>query len=131
MLRCVLRLALDQTLLTQSCRHLKSGGSSVGLGKKGKPGKTAGVMQKREMPVESDPKKLATYCCGTNVFKEGEDVMLKPRAEYPDWLWKIPTGPPPKLEDLDPNTLEYWELLKARDRRRKNKIIKVTRLKNP
>lgn len=46
----------------------------------------------KEFPVETNPFKLVEYCCGSNIYKEGEDVKLKPESEYPDWLWTLNTG---------------------------------------
>lgn len=34
--------------------------------------------------------------------------QLKPESEYPDWLWEIDIGPKKRLEDMDPNTKQYW-----------------------
>ncbi|KAI4486135.1 hypothetical protein M0802_012555 [Mischocyttarus mexicanus] len=62
-------------------------------------------------PVEKDVNKLLTYCCGSNYFKEGEDIKLKPDSEYPDWLWTIPLKPE-RLEDMDQNTKQYWRRLR-------------------
>lgn len=46
----------------------------------------------KEYPVEKDPNKLVTYCCGLNYFIEGEEVKLKPDNEYPDWLYDVYIG---------------------------------------
>lgn len=46
----------------------------------------------KEFPVETNPYRLVEYCCGSNIYKEGEDVKLKPESEYPDWLWTLNTG---------------------------------------
>lgn len=67
--------------------------------------------QKKRLPVETDPVKLTTYCCGSNIYKEGEDVRLGEDSEYPDWLWDLKLDGPPRLQDLDPSTAEYWERL--------------------
>lgn len=83
-----------------------------GVLKKKKLGKTGPVSEKRILPVETDPERLVTYCCGSNIYKTGEDVKLKPDSEYPNWLWEIRLGPPPSLEELDPNTKEYWRRLR-------------------
>ncbi|XP_031784478.1 39S ribosomal protein L54, mitochondrial [Nasonia vitripennis] len=97
-------------------------GMSLGKGKKLGKGKGTTV-EKKLLPVETDVNKLVTYCCGTNLRKEGgEDVKLKPDEEYPDWLWTIRTGPAPKLEELDPNTKEYWKRLRREGIKRDNKL---------
>ncbi|XP_055936466.1 39S ribosomal protein L54, mitochondrial-like [Argiope bruennichi] len=98
-------------------------GSLAGKGKI-----TATLTQKKRLPAESDVKKLVNYCCGSNIYKEGEDVKLKDDSEYPDWLWTLRLGPPPPLEEMDPNTKEYWEhfffLQKIRELRLKRAKIK-------
>lgn len=35
--------------------------------------------------VCKDPVRLTTYAVGVNVFKQGEDPMLKPPEQYPEW----------------------------------------------
>lgn len=75
--------------------------------------KTLVAVEKKVLPVETDINRLMTYVCGTNIYKEGgEDVELKPDSEYPSWLWNIRTGPPPPLEEMDPNTKQYWRRLR-------------------
>ncbi|GIY90186.1 uncharacterized protein CDAR_581691 [Caerostris darwini] len=82
-------------------------------------------IQKKSLPVETDVKKLVNYCCGTNIDKEGEDVKLKEDSEYPDWLWELRLGPPPPLEEMDPNTKEYWEQFFFLQKIRKLRLKKV------
>lgn len=65
--------------------------TSLGKSKK-KMGKGGPVLEKCELPVETDAKKLIKFVCGSNILKEGQDVELKPDSEYPDWLWKLNTG---------------------------------------
>lgn len=80
-------------------------------------------VEKKELPVETDAHRLQTYVCGTNIYKEGgEDVKIKPDSEYPSWLWTIRTGPPPPLEEMDPNTKQYWKRLRLFGLRRNNRI---------
>ncbi|XP_071560834.1 large ribosomal subunit protein mL54 isoform X1 [Temnothorax nylanderi] len=84
--------------------------------------KTLVAIEKKVLPVETDVNRLLTHVCGTNIYKEGgEDVELKPDSEYPSWLWNIRTGPPPPLEELDPNTKQYWRRLRLLGLRRNNK----------
>lgn len=35
--------------------------------------------------VCKDPLRLTTYAVGVNVLKQGEDPMLKPPEQYPEW----------------------------------------------
>ncbi|KAI5709522.1 hypothetical protein M8J76_013816 [Diaphorina citri] len=102
-------------------------GTLGGLAKsKKKVAKPTGVSEKREFPVETDAKKLVNFVCGSNILKEGgQDIELKPDSEYPDWLWKLRTGPAPKLEELDPNSKEYWLRLRREARRQKNLQAKM------
>ncbi|XP_065216992.1 large ribosomal subunit protein mL54 [Planococcus citri] len=93
-----------------------------GGGKRGKPSAGGKI---KEFPIETDPHKLVNYCCGSNIYKEGEDIQLKPESEYPDWLWNIRTGPAPKLEDLDPNSKEYWLKVRVLARRRMNRMNRL------
>lgn len=50
------------------------------------------VIEKVVLPVETDPKVLVTFVCGSNINKEGKDIELKEDTEYPEWLWKLNTG---------------------------------------
>ncbi|GAB1869753.1 Large ribosomal subunit protein mL54 [Camponotus japonicus] len=78
--------------------------------------------EKKILPVEKDVNRLLTYVCGTNLYKKGgEDVKIKPDSEYPSWLWNIRTGPPLTLEELDPNTKQYWKKLRILGLRRNNR----------
>lgn len=84
--------------------------------------KIMATTEKKLLPVETDVNRLVTYVCGTNLLKEeGEDVKIKPDSEYPNWLWTIRTGPPPPLEELDPNTKQYWRRLRLLGLKRNNK----------
>lgn len=99
--------------------------SMLGMKKKkigGKPGPIAG---KTVLPVETDPKRLINYCCGSNIYKTGEDVQLGPDSEYPDWLWNLRTGPPPPLEELDPNSKEYWRRIRRMGIKKQNELARL------
>ncbi|KYM98839.1 PREDICTED: 39S ribosomal protein L54, mitochondrial [Cyphomyrmex costatus] len=83
--------------------------------------KTLVAVEKKVLPVETDVNRLLTHVCGTNICKEGgKDIELKPDSEYPSWLWNIRTGPPPPLEELDPNTKQYYRKLRLLGLRRNN-----------
>lgn len=96
-----------------------------GVLKKKKAGKVGPVGEKKMLPVETDPQTLTTFCCGSNIYKTGEDVKLKPHNEYPDWLWQIRLGPPPPLDKLDPNTKEYWRRIRKMAIQRNLRLSKL------
>lgn len=49
-------------------------------------------MEKKVLPVETDPEKLVNYVCGSNILKQGQDVKLSSDSEYPEWLWNLRLG---------------------------------------
>jgi len=80
------------------------------LGMKGKVDTAGGSPARLRLEPEVDPVKLTTFLCGGNISREGgPDPELRPESEYPDWLWTLRTdrGSPP-LDELDPDTWEYW-----------------------
>ncbi|CAN7939473.1 unnamed protein product [Ixodes hexagonus] len=79
--------------------------------------------QKKKLPVETDPEKLTSLCCGSNILCEGSDVQLGPDADYPSWLWELKTDGKVQLEDLDPKTAEYWQLLHQEALIHQNKLL--------
>lgn len=64
--------------------------------------------QRIKHAVETNPEKLATYCCGSNIKQTGEDVKLGADEDYPEWLWKMHLGPPLEPNELSQDTEEYW-----------------------
>lgn len=100
--------------------HLKKfeGVSMLGASmKKKKAGKLGPVVEKKLLPVETDPTKLVNYVCGSNIYKTGDDIQIKPDSEYPEWLWNLRTGPPPPLEELDKESKEYWSRIRTMARK--------------
>ncbi|KAL5244268.1 hypothetical protein ACI65C_011678 [Semiaphis heraclei] len=103
-----------------------SGIISLGKSKK-KLGKGGPVLEKSEMPVETDAKKLVNFVCGSNILKEGQDIELKPDSEYPDWLWNLNIDGPVPLQELDPNSKQYWLRVRTLSMRRNNLLNKLKR----
>ena len=89
----------------------------------------AGVTARKFLEPEKDPEKLINYVCGLNVYKEGTDPEIKPDSEYPDWLWSLRTerGSVP-LEELPPDSWEYWRRLGKMERKRVA-LLKKTKYK--
>uniref|UniRef100_A0A8C2H399 Large ribosomal subunit protein mL54 n=1 Tax=Cyprinus carpio TaxID=7962 RepID=A0A8C2H399_CYPCA len=74
--------------------------------------------------VCKDPVRLCTHAIGANIFKQGEDPLIKPKEEYPEWLFELDLGPPKKLNELEPDSREYWKLLRKEHIWRHNKLHK-------
>lgn len=83
------------------------------------------MIEKVVLPVENDATKLLNYVCGSNINKTGEDVKIKSDSEYPDWLWTLNVGKPLKLEELDPETKQYWRKLRKHAIKRNNQLLKL------
>jgi large subunit ribosomal protein L54 len=97
---------------------LSAGG--ITSSKAGGKSATAGPPRLRLAP-ESDPEKLTRFLCGGNISREGGvDPALKPETEYPDWLWTLRTDRgPPSLDDLDPNSWQYWRQMRTMNTKRR------------
>ncbi|CAK1589413.1 unnamed protein product [Parnassius mnemosyne] len=116
-------VTLHTTVISYAVKKTTSAaGGVLGLGKGKKKLGKLGAMEKKELPVETDPVKLVSQVCGSNIYITGEDVKLKDDSEYPDWLWTLNTGRPPRIEELDPNTKQYWLRVRAAGMRRNNKL---------
>ncbi|XP_075216026.1 mitochondrial ribosomal protein L54 [Lycorma delicatula] len=92
------------------------------LGKSKKVKAGGPVLEKIVLPVETDTHKIAKFVCGSNLLKEGKDIELKPDNEYPDWLWNLHIGKPKTLEELDPETLQYWRKLRKMGMKKNNRL---------
>lgn len=107
------------------CERGAKAKATTGGAKGGKGGK-GGAMQKAILDVEEDANKLVTEVCGLNYQLETDPVLIKPDSEYPDWLWTINVKRPlPPLEEMDPNTKEYWMQVRRDMRRARNKLMKL------
>lgn len=82
----------------------------------------------KDPEVCTDPARLTTHAMGVNIYKEGQDVALKPDSEYPEWLFQMNLGPPKKLEELEPESREYWRLLRKQNIWRHNRLSKNKKL---
>ncbi|KAJ8708884.1 hypothetical protein PYW08_010266 [Mythimna loreyi] len=102
-------------------------GGVMGLGKGKKKAGKLGTMEKKELPVESDPHRLVSYVCGSNIYTSGEDVKLQEDSAYPAWLWTLNVGPAPRLSELDPSTKRYWLRVRTAGMRRNNKLRSMRR----
>ncbi|KAI5609862.1 39S ribosomal protein L54, mitochondrial [Silurus asotus] len=74
--------------------------------------------------VCKDPERLTSYAVGVNIYKQGEDPPLKPKEEYPAWLFELNLGTVKKLHELDPESHEYWKRLRKEHIWRFNKLHK-------
>ncbi|XP_006897955.1 PREDICTED: 39S ribosomal protein L54, mitochondrial [Elephantulus edwardii] len=96
-------------------------------GAKGGKGSVASEALK-DPEVCTDPIQLTSHAMGVNIYKEGQDVVLKPDSEYPEWLFQMNLGPPKTLEELDPESREYWRLLRKHNIWRHNRLSKNKKL---
>ncbi|XP_062869194.1 large ribosomal subunit protein mL54 [Trichomycterus rosablanca] len=74
--------------------------------------------------VCKDAVRLTSHAVGVNIFKQGEDPPLKPKEEYPAWLFELNLGPPKNLPEMDPESHEYCKRLRKEHIWRFNKLHK-------
>lgn len=78
--------------------------------------------------VCKDPVRLTSYAVGANIFKQGEDPVLKAPEEYPEWLFQLNLGEPKKLHELESDSWEYWKRLRKENIWRMNRLHKGKKL---
>ncbi|XP_067871947.1 large ribosomal subunit protein mL54 [Heterodontus francisci] len=84
-----------------------------------------GVKEALQGPeVCKDPVILTTHAVGVNIYKQGQDPELQPDTEYPEWLFTLNLGPPKSLDELDPESWEYWKRIRKQHMWQHNKIRK-------
>ncbi|EDW91310.1 39S ribosomal protein L54, mitochondrial [Drosophila yakuba] len=108
-----------------NCARFYAAKPAPAASKKKKLGKLGPIVEKKVIPVETDANKLVNYVCGSNYLKAGEDVKIKPDAEYPEWLWTLNTERIIPLDELDPNSKQYWRRLRKLALRRNNQLSKL------
>ena len=93
--------------------------------KKAGKGAAAGK-PKKVLDVETDPEKLANFCCGANYKLDGEPIELKPKEEYPDWLFTMDIKrPKPKSWEIeDKNSKEFFEACREEARHKWKRLHK-------
>ncbi|XP_054738736.1 39S ribosomal protein L54, mitochondrial [Anastrepha obliqua] len=114
---------LTNTFLARS--YAKPAAAALGGGKKKKLGKLGPVVEKKEIPVETDVNKLVSYVCGSNILKTGQDIKLKPDSEYPEWLWSLNVDRITPVDEMDPETKQYWRRIRKMGLRRNNQLSKL------
>ncbi|TSK53756.1 39S ribosomal protein L54, mitochondrial [Bagarius yarrelli] len=107
--------------LVNSSIHIRGYAKKAAAKGKGK-GMVKDVLQGPE--VCKDPVRLTSHAVGVNIYKQGEDPLLKAKEEYPAWLFELDLGPPKKLFELDPESHEYWKRLRKEHIWRFNKLHK-------
>ncbi|XP_072924787.1 large ribosomal subunit protein mL54 [Hemitrygon akajei] len=115
--RCTVRSAFLRSSVV--CRAPANGYAKKAAVKgKGK----VGIKEARPSPeICKDPAILTTHAVGVNIYKQGADPKLLPDSEYPDWLFSLNLGPPKNLDELDPESSEYWKRIRKQHMWQHNK----------
>ncbi|CAB1430935.1 unnamed protein product [Pleuronectes platessa] len=74
--------------------------------------------------VCKDTARLTSHAVGANIFKQGDDPILKTHEEYPEWLYQLNLGEPKKLHELESDNWEYWKRLRKENIWRFNRLHK-------
>lgn len=117
-LRLILSSTLPKILACGYAKKVAAKGKGKGMAKDAQKGPE----------VCKDPVKLTTHAMGVNIYKEGQDPPLQAASEYPEWLFQLDLGPPKQLSELDPESREYWKLMRKEHMWRFNKLHKGKKL---
>ncbi|XP_061409397.1 large ribosomal subunit protein mL54 [Lethenteron reissneri] len=79
--------------------------------------------------LSRDPEVLVSHCVGLNYLREGSDPPLRADSEYPPWLFELNVGPPLKLDEVEPDSMEYFRLLRKQHMWRVNKLSRHKRIR--
>ncbi|XP_041086333.1 39S ribosomal protein L54, mitochondrial [Polyodon spathula] len=125
-----LRLILNSThagAVSSTLPKIPACGYAKKVATKGK-GKGMAKDAQKGPEVCKDPVKLTTHAMGVNIYKEGQDPPLRAATEYPEWLFQLDLGPPKQLSELDPESREYWKLMRKEHMWHFNKLHKGKKL---
>ncbi|KAK6467432.1 39S ribosomal protein L54 [Huso huso] len=125
-----LRLILSSThagAVSSTLPKILACGYAKKVAAKGK-GKSMAKDAQKGPEVCKDPVMLTTHAMGVNIYKEGQDPPLQAASEYPEWLFQLDLGPPKQLSELDPESREYWKLMRKEHMWRFNKLHKGKKL---
>ena len=81
------------------------------------PGPTATKKKKSQtsaVNIEKAPLNM-DVCLGANYYKTGEDPVIRPEGEYPEWLRNLD---PDKQMDVDPDSKQYWRRTRKKEAHR-------------
>jgi len=121
--KCVTNDAATVLRGTSVPNRIQTCGYAKKVAVKGK-GKGMAKEEQKGPEVCKDAARLTSYAVGANILKQGEDPKLKPVEEYPEWLFQLNLGAPKKLNELEPDSWEYWKRLTKENARRTNRLHK-------
>jgi large subunit ribosomal protein L54 len=70
--------------------------------------------QTSAVKIEKAPLNM-DVCLGANYYKTGEDPVIRPEEEYPEWLWNLD---PEKQMDVAPDSKQYWRKIRKKEAHR-------------